>query len=68
MSPMSALPLSSLVSQALVAFTIELDNEFEHRSPHFTTDSGGEVDQRCLAVLSRDVLTACAMSTSAALM
>lgn len=26
-----------LLSQALVAFTIELDNEFEHRMPHRTT-------------------------------
>ena len=25
------LPLSTLLSQALVAYTIELDNEFEHR-------------------------------------
>jgi hypothetical protein len=28
------LPLSALVSQVLVAFTIELDNEFELRMPH----------------------------------
>jgi DNA-binding MarR family transcriptional regulator len=32
-------PLSTLLSQALVAFTIELDNEFEHRMPHRTTRS-----------------------------
>jgi DNA-binding MarR family transcriptional regulator len=31
------LPLSTLLSQALVAFTIEFDNEFEHRTPHTTT-------------------------------
>jgi Mn-dependent DtxR family transcriptional regulator len=31
--------VSALLSQALVAFTIELDNEFEHRSPHRTTIS-----------------------------
>jgi DNA-binding MarR family transcriptional regulator len=31
------LPLPTLLSQALVAFTIEFDNEFEHRSPHRTT-------------------------------
>jgi hypothetical protein len=31
------LPLSTLLSQVLVAFTIEFDNEFEHRSPHRTT-------------------------------
>jgi hypothetical protein len=29
--------LTRLLSQALVAFTIELDNEFEHRMPHRTT-------------------------------
>ena len=33
--------LSSLLSRALVAFTIEADNEFEHRTPHFTTIHGG---------------------------
>jgi len=33
--------LSALLSHALVAFTIEADNEFEHRSPHFTTRHGG---------------------------
>jgi DNA-binding MarR family transcriptional regulator len=31
------LPLSALLSQALVAFTIEFDNEFEHCTPHQTT-------------------------------
>jgi hypothetical protein len=30
-------PLSTLLSQALVAFTIEFDNEVEHRMPHSTT-------------------------------
>src|ERR1700685_4122352 len=34
------LPLSSLLSQALVAFTIEFDNEFENRTPHRTTNHG----------------------------
>jgi DNA-binding MarR family transcriptional regulator len=33
-----ALPLPSLLSAALVAFTVELDNEFEHRMPHRTAD------------------------------
>jgi len=33
----SRLPLSTLLSQALVAFTIELDNEFERLMPHRTT-------------------------------
>jgi methyltransferase (TIGR00027 family) len=34
------LPLSALLSQALVAFTIETDNEAEHRMPHRTQDHG----------------------------
>jgi uncharacterized membrane protein len=33
-------PLSTLLSQALVAFTIEFDNESEHRLPHRTTEHG----------------------------
>ena len=36
----AALPLSALLSAALVAFTIEADNEAEHRLPHRTTDDG----------------------------
>jgi DNA-binding MarR family transcriptional regulator len=36
----SELPFSALLSQALVAFTIELDNEFERRMPHRTTNFG----------------------------
>jgi methyltransferase (TIGR00027 family) len=34
------LSVSALLSQALVALTIELDNEAEHRSPHRTTSHG----------------------------
>lgn len=34
------LSLASLLSQALVALTIELDNEYEHRVPSFTMDGG----------------------------
>jgi hypothetical protein len=34
------LPLSALLSQVLVAFTIEFDNEAEHRMPHTTTRHG----------------------------
>jgi methyltransferase (TIGR00027 family) len=34
------LSLSALLSQVLVAFTIEADNEAEHRLPHRTTDFG----------------------------
>ena len=44
------LPLSALLSQALVAFTIEFDNEAEHTLPHRTTDHGpsghGDGDQK----------------------
>jgi DNA-binding MarR family transcriptional regulator len=35
------LPLPALLSQALVAFTIEFDNEFEHRTPHRTSNHDG---------------------------
>ena len=38
--PQGPLSLSALLSQALVAFTIELDNEAEHRLPHRTTNLG----------------------------
>ena len=38
--PRGPLCLSALLSQALVALTIELDNEAEHRSPHRTTHYG----------------------------
>lgn len=34
------LPLATLLSQILVAFTIEFDNEAEHRLPHRTTAHG----------------------------
>jgi hypothetical protein len=33
-------PLSALLSQALVAFIVEFDNEFEHQVPHRTTNHG----------------------------
>jgi DNA-binding MarR family transcriptional regulator len=36
----AALPLSTLLSQVLVAFTIEFDNEFERRVRHRTTALG----------------------------
>jgi methyltransferase (TIGR00027 family) len=39
--PQGPLPLSALLSQVLVAFTIELDNEAEHRLPHRTTNHDG---------------------------
>jgi hypothetical protein len=34
------LSLATLLSQALVAFTMEFDNEFEHQMPHRTTKFG----------------------------
>jgi hypothetical protein len=40
MAPTNRLPISSLLSKALVAFTIEFDNEAEHRLPHRTTNHG----------------------------
>jgi DNA-binding MarR family transcriptional regulator len=36
----ATLPLPTLLSHALVAFTIEFDNEFEHQMPHRTTKHG----------------------------
>ncbi len=36
----SQIPLSTLLSQTLVAFTIELDNELEHQMPHRTANHG----------------------------
>ncbi len=37
---MERLPLSAPLSHALVAFTVEFDNEFERRMPHRTTSHG----------------------------
>lgn len=42
----AAPPLSTLLSQALVAHTIELDNEAEHRLPHRTTRQDDAVPGR----------------------
>jgi hypothetical protein len=39
-------PLSTLLSQVLVAFTIEFDNEFEHVMPHRTTNLGSASGSR----------------------
>jgi len=39
-APGTRLPLSTLLSQTLVAFTIEFDNEFERRVRHRTTTAG----------------------------
>ncbi|HXL91875.1 MAG TPA: SAM-dependent methyltransferase [Streptosporangiaceae bacterium] len=38
--PAAGLALSALLSHALVAFTIEADNEAEHLMPHHTSDRG----------------------------
>lgn len=35
------LPLSAVLSQLLIALTIELDNEYEHRSPSYVTMNAG---------------------------
>src|SRR5271163_5344791 len=43
--PADDLPLSTLISQLLIAFTIEFDNEFEHRMPHRTTSFASEADR-----------------------
>jgi DNA-binding MarR family transcriptional regulator len=42
-SSASPLPLPTLLSQGLVAFTIEFDNEAEHQIPHWTTDYSARV-------------------------
>jgi hypothetical protein len=39
-------PLSALLSQVLVAFTIEFDNEFEHQMPHRTTNHDSASNSR----------------------
>jgi len=42
----ACLPLSALLSQVLVAFTIEFDNEFERQSPHRTTNCSSAAGSR----------------------
>ncbi len=52
----SRLPLATLLSHALVAFTIEFDNEFEHQMPHRTTDYGaGSTGASAAGGLRKDV-------------
>lgn len=41
---MQNLPLPTLLSHTLVAFSIEFDNEAEHLAPHRTTNHGGTVE------------------------
>jgi len=40
------LPLPTLLSHVLVAFTVEFDNEFEHQMPHRTTNYGSTTGSR----------------------
>ena len=42
--PPTSLPLPTLLSQTLVAFTIEFDNEAEYQLPHTTTNHGRTPD------------------------
>ena len=42
----AGLPLSTLLSHVLVAFTIEFDNEFERQMPHRTTNHGSTAGSR----------------------
>ncbi|MGA8528104.1 MAG: hypothetical protein WB622_00215, partial [Acidobacteriaceae bacterium] len=46
------LPLSTLLSFALVGFTLEFDNEAEHRQPHRTSDFGGPASAPWLVSLA----------------
>jgi methyltransferase (TIGR00027 family) len=50
--PTGPLSISSLLSQALVALTIEIDNEAEHRLPHRTTNYGAGGDGPWLTSLA----------------
>src|SRR5215467_2580845 len=70
-------PLSALLSQALVAFTIEADNEAEHRLPHRTTSHGGSAGasgpwlvslvmwENCLRYLTDDGITVADLARAA---
>ena len=46
MLPKDRLPLPTLLSFVVVAFTIEFDNEFERQMPHRTTDHGATTGSR----------------------
>jgi DNA-binding MarR family transcriptional regulator len=50
------LPLPTLLSQALVAFIIEFDNEAERRLPHHTTDYGSTARGRSAPWLTSMVM------------
>jgi DNA-binding MarR family transcriptional regulator len=53
------LPLSTLLSQTLVAFTIEFDNEAEHRIPHWTTNHGASANGGGLWLVSMAMYLNC---------
>jgi DNA-binding MarR family transcriptional regulator len=55
------LPLPALLSQTLVAFTIEFDNEAEHQMPHWTTDHGpaAGASRKCLWLVSLAMYANC---------
>ena len=42
----TGLPLPTMLSQVLAAFTIEFDNEFERQMPHRTTNHGATSGSR----------------------
>jgi DNA-binding MarR family transcriptional regulator len=70
-------PLSRLLSQVLVAFTIEADNEAEHRMPHRTTSQGRSAGapgpwlvslvmwENCLRYLTEDGITVAGLARAA---
>src|SRR5277367_1283272 len=53
------LPLSALLSQVLVAFTIEFDNEAERQLPHRTTYYGSTGGLRSLWLVSLAMYANC---------
>jgi DNA-binding MarR family transcriptional regulator len=56
----SVLPLPTLLSQALVAFTIEFDNEAEHQLPHWTTNHGlAGAPRKCVWLVSLAMYSNC---------
>jgi DNA-binding MarR family transcriptional regulator len=68
------LPLSALLSQVLIAFTIEFDNESEHQIPHRTTNHGSTPGslhapwlvslamwENCMRFVGENGLTICAL-------
>jgi len=74
---MAGWPLSRLLSHVLVAFTIEADNEAEHRMPHSTTNHGRSAEapgpwlvslvmwENCLRYLTDDGITVADLARAA---